>query len=194
MEYSHVDVLISATKLMYAPDFKGRFRPPAVNRLIDWFWFIKLRLVLFYTVPSTDWLLDFNSSNFDWSIFTLCRQLIDWLILIHQTSIGPFLRCSVNRLIAWFQFIKLRLVHFHAVPSTDWLIDFDSSNFDWSIFTLFRQPIDWLILVNKFCWTVLNSVKPSRWVFTSGSKNRPLRSGAYSAKILFSSSTKKTEF
>ena len=28
---------------------------------------------------------------------------------------------------------------------------FDSSNFDWSIFTLCRQPIDWLILFLKFC-------------------------------------------
>ena len=34
--------------------------------------------------------------------------------------------------------------------------------------------------MNKFYWTVLNRVEPGRWVSTSGSKNRPLRSGAYS--------------
>ena len=38
----------------------------------------------------------------------------------------------------------------------------------------------WLLDFGKSYWTVLNSVEPGRWVFTSGSKNRPLRSGAYS--------------
>ena len=37
-------------------------------------------------MPSNDWLIDFNSSNFDLSMFTLCRQTIDWLTLIPQTA------------------------------------------------------------------------------------------------------------
>ena len=142
----------------------------------------------------------FDSSNFDWSIFTLCRQPIDWLILIHQISIGPFLRRVVNRLIDWFWSIRFWLVHFYAVPSIDWLIDFDSSNFVdcWSVTTTSFRSIDCLIfyanvywdvdklftrhgkswLIAWFWWihfikTVLNSLKPGRWVFTSGSKIDP---------------------